>query len=64
LRCGGELGKTGRKPCSLGTYEEAVVEAEQLNARMGSVNRTVEYFPKEMEAVPEEAPSFGMEMRL
>lgn len=56
--------KRDGNPVVFGTYEEAVVEAEQLNDRMGSVNRTVEYFPKEMEAVPEEAPSFGMEMRL
>lgn len=47
-----------------GTYEEAAAEAERLNDRMGPVNRTVEYFPKEMEAMPQEAPSFGMELRL
>ena len=46
------------------TYEEAAAEAERLNDRMGPVNRTVEYFPKEMEAMPQEAPSFGMELRL
>jgi len=47
-----------------GTYEEAAAEAERLNDRMGPVNRTVEYLPKEMEAVPEEAPSLGMELHL
>ena len=45
---------------TFGTYEEAAAEAERLNDRMGPVNRTVEYFPKETEAVPEETPSFGM----
>ena len=49
---------------TFGTYEEATGEAEWLNGRMGPVNRTVEYFSKEMEAVPEEAPSFGMELLL
>ena len=47
-----------------GTYEEAAAEADRLNGRMEPVNRTVEYFPKEMKAVPEEAPSFGMELHL
>lgn len=47
-----------------GTYEEAAAEAERLNDRMGLVNRTVEYFPKEMEAMLQEAPSLGMELRL
>lgn len=51
-------------PVIFGTYEEAAAEAERLNGRMGSVNRAIEYFPKEMEAVPEEAPSFGMELLL
>lgn len=51
-------------PLIFGTYEEAAAEAERLNERMGPVNRTVEYFPKEMEAMPEEAPSFGMELCL
>ena len=52
------------RPMTFGTYEEAAAEAEQLNDRMRPVNRTVEYFPKEMEAMPEEAPSLGMELRL
>ena len=56
--------KQDGRPLVFGTYEEAVVEAERLNGRMGPVNRTVEYFPKEMEAMPQEAPSFGMELRL
>jgi hypothetical protein len=51
-------------PAVFGTYEEAAAEVERLNGQMGSVNRTVEYFPKEMEAVPEEAPSLGMELHL
>ena len=49
---------------TFGTYKEAATEAERLNGRMGPVNRTVECFPKEMEAVPEEAPFLGMELRL
>lgn len=56
--------KQNGRPVVFGTYEEAAVEAERLNGRMGSVNRTVEYFPKEMEAVPDETPSFGMELLL
>lgn len=51
-------------PLIFGTYEETAAKAERLNERMGPVNRTVEYFPKEMEAMPEEAPSYGMELRL
>ncbi|OCN00874.1 hypothetical protein A7X67_10555 [Clostridium sp. W14A] len=51
-------------PLVFGTYEEAVAEAERLNDRMGPVNRIVEYFPKKMEAVPEEAPSLGMDLLL
>ena len=51
-------------PVVFGTYEEAAAETERLNGRIGPVNRTVEYFPKEMEAMPQEAPSFGMELRL
>lgn len=51
-------------PVVFGTYEEAAAEAERLNDWMGPLNRTVEYFPKETEAVPEEAPSFGMELLL
>ena len=56
--------KQDGRPMTFSTYEEAAAEAELLNGGMGPVNRTVEYFPKEMEAVPEEAPSFGMELIL
>lgn len=56
--------KRNGKPLVFGTYEEAAAEIERLNGGMGPVNRTVEYFPKEMETMPEEALSFGMELRL
>lgn len=46
------------------TYEEASAEALRLNDRAGPVNRTVEYFPKEREIVPEETPEFGMKLSL
>lgn len=52
------------KPISFATYEEAAEEAQRLNDRMGSVNRTVQYFPKEREPMPEEAPGFGMKLEL
>jgi hypothetical protein len=51
-------------PLVFGTYEKAAAEAERLSDRMGPVPRTVEYFPKEMETMLEEAPSLGIELRL
>ena len=56
--------KQDGKPIPFNTYEEAAAEAKRLNDRMGPVNRTVQYFPEEMEITPEEAPSFGMELQL
>lgn len=56
--------KQGGRPITFSTYEEAAAEARRLNDRMGPVNRTVEYFPKEREPMPEEAPEFGMKMDL
>lgn len=50
------------KPITFSTYEETSAEALRLNNRAGPVNRTVEYFPKERESVPEETPEFGMEL--
>lgn len=52
------------KPVAFSTYEEAAAEALRLNNRTEPVNRTVEYFPKEREIVPEEAPEFGMKLSL
>ena len=52
------------KPITYTTYKEAAEEAQRLNDNMGPVNRTVQYFPKEREPMPEEAPEFGMKMRL
>ena len=37
---------------TFGSYEEAAVDSERLNDRIGPSNRTVEYFPEEMEAMP------------
>ena len=56
--------KQDGKPVSFATYEEAATEAQRLNTEIGSVNRTVQYFPKERKSVPEEAPEFGMKMSL
>jgi hypothetical protein len=56
--------KQDGKPVTFATYEEAATEARRLNDGMGPVNRTVQYFPKEREPVPEEAPEFGMKMSL
>lgn len=52
------------KPMTFSTYGEASAEALRLNNRVGPVNRTVEYFPKEREIVPEETPEFGMKLSL
>lgn len=54
----------GGSPITFSTYEEASVEALRLNNKAGPVNRTVEYFPKEREIVPEETPEFGMKLSL
>ena len=52
------------KPITFSTYEDASAEALRLNDRAGPINRTVEYFPKEREIVPEETPEFGMILSL
>ena len=64
--CGGSEAwlKQNGKPITFASYEEAASEAQRLNDGIGPVNRTVQYFPKERESVPEEAPEFGMKMNL
>lgn len=56
--------KLDGEPLTFDTYEEAAAEAKRLNEGIALVNRTVEYFPKEMEFVSEEALVFGMKINL
>lgn len=56
--------KQNGKPITFATYGEASAEAQRLNDSMEPVNRTVQYFPKEREPMPEEASEFGMKMEL